>query len=129
MLTNNLGLIVEVYRGARFGDSTNGGLSGRFSEITVVNLTEILGYGCDIFEVKRDRPAFKLVKGALRSIILQPVDQPSGVAGPMFGGNYGASSDGRFGEACRKLLGHDFYGAVPIHDRFETWELNEMLSR
>jgi len=37
----------------------------------------------------------------------------------MFGGNYAATSDSRFGEAIEKLTGQDFYGAVPIHDRKE----------
>jgi hypothetical protein len=47
----------------------------------------------------------------------------------MAGGNFGSTSDGRFSEACRKLLGHDFYGAVPIHDRFESQAMYDMLSR
>lgn len=37
-----------------------------------------------------------------------------GAAGPMFGGSYAGATDGRF----RKALG--FYGAVAIHDRYET---------
>jgi hypothetical protein len=39
----------------------------------------------------------------------------------MDGGNFAATSDSRFNEACRKLLGHDFYGAVAIHDRVEDF--------
>ena len=37
----------------------------------------------------------------------------------MFGGNFAATSDSRFYEAIEKMLGHNFYGAIPIHDRIE----------
>ena len=46
----------------------------------------------------------------------------------MMGGNYAATSDSRFGEAVRKRIGPNFYGAVPIHDRFETPEQYRALS-
>jgi hypothetical protein len=47
----------------------------------------------------------------------------------MFGGNFGYSSDSRFSEAVRELTGSPHYGAVPIHDRFDTPEDHEALSR
>ena len=37
----------------------------------------------------------------------------------MMGGNYAATSDSRFSDAIAARLGHNFYGAVPIHDRVE----------
>jgi len=40
----------------------------------------------------------------------------------MAGGNY-AVGDSKFDEAVEKLLGTKFYGAVAIHDRFESEEL------
>ena len=42
----------------------------------------------------------------------------------MMGGNYGATSDSRFS----RMIG-DMYGAVAIHDRYETPEEYDMLSR
>jgi hypothetical protein len=33
------------------------------------------------------------------------------------GGTYAATSDSRFEEAMRELLGGNFYGAVAVHDR------------
>lgn len=33
------------------------------------------------------------------------------------GGTYAATSDSRFDEAMRELLGGNFYGAVAVHDR------------
>ena len=37
----------------------------------------------------------------------------------MNGGNIASTSDSRFSQACERLLGHRFYGAVHIHDRTE----------
>ena len=37
----------------------------------------------------------------------------------MMGGNYAATSDSRFSDKVEQMLGHHFYGAVPIHDRVE----------
>jgi hypothetical protein len=52
------------------------------------------------------------------------------LCGPMFGGNYADTSDSRFGEAMeRTVKGTRFFGAVPIHDRYETWAQYESLSR
>lgn len=81
------------------------------------------------FEPGEDAPAFEVVGGPYGSAKLVPVDQPSGVIGPMMGGNYGATSDSRFGRKIEEILGHKFYGALPIHDRFESPEQNDLLSR
>jgi hypothetical protein len=51
------------------------------------------------------------------------------MVGPMFGGNYAETCDSRFQEALRKVTGARFYGAVPIHDRWDTPEDHEALSR
>lgn len=48
-----------------------------------------------------------------------PVNQPKGVIGPMAGGNYIADGNGM---SILKF-------PVPIHDRFETQEQYELLSR
>ena len=37
----------------------------------------------------------------------------------MFGGSFCDTSDSRFSQAVRGMLGVNFYGAVPIHDRIE----------
>lgn len=56
-----------------------------------------------------------------------PLRKPDQV-GPMAGGHYAGTSDGRFSAAVEKILGSRFYGAVPIHDRFETVAQYEALS-
>jgi hypothetical protein len=48
---------------------------------------------------------------------LKPLMQEEGLCGPMAGGNLAYSSDSR----CKRVY--------HIHDRFETWEANEMLNR
>ena len=49
----------------------------------------------------------------------EPVDKPEGKVGPMFGGNFIYTSDSRFP--------NDY--PIPVHDRFETPEQAEILSR
>jgi hypothetical protein len=113
-----MGLIISVYRNAEItSDCTNGGISGRFQSLTVVNVE-------GPFNPTPERPAVLLEehhKGCLR--IVPAVETPNGytVAPGWFmnGGNYAATSDSRFTGACEKLLGHRFYGAVAVHDRQE----------
>lgn len=120
------GLTLDVLRNGRY-DCTNGGASANVRQITVINL----GKDAEIFDATSDSPAFRLechTPGCLR---LVPVGDPREKTsiGPMFGGNYAATSDSRFSEACEKLLGYRFYGAVAIHDRFETQRQYDVLSR
>ena len=56
-------------------------------------------------------------------------DGPLVQMGPVFDGNYAATCDSRFNKAIEEMLGHRFYGAIPIHDRFDTWEAYDYLSR
>lgn len=109
-----MGLLISIYRAASATrnaiDCTNGGVSAKGDNLCVVNIEGPFRPGPDV-------PAVTLeshVRGALR---LVPVER--GSRHVMFGGNYGATSDGRFSRKCEELLGHAFYGAVPIHDRIE----------
>lgn len=117
-----MGLIIDVYRTGR-GDCTGGGVSAKHQELTVVNVD-------GPFDPNDDRPAVALIDGhrAGDKIVVRVIncaddgDEPEwqqftpGGVGPMFGGNYAGSSDGRW---CREV---GFSGAVPIHDRYETVE-------
>ena len=120
-----MGLIVNVYRAAGYGDCTNGGLSSRFDELCLVNAD-------GPFEPSEKCPAVIMeshYKGCLRivPVILQSPPSGEGIAiwavdktkWYMAGGNYAATSDSRFNELAAKLLGHTFYAAVKIHDRVE----------
>jgi hypothetical protein len=117
-----MGLNVKVFRW-NLGDCTNGGASADVDSVCVVNIS-------GPFNPKPDHPAFELVQGpgGKGHAILRPVNGRNGV-GPMCGGNFGYSSDSRFGEAVRELTGSRHYGAVHIHDRYETPEQYAVLSR
>lgn len=117
-----MGMTLSVYRD-HLGDCTNGGLSSKATRICVINVD-------GPFVPSADMPAFRLVEGAFKGqVVLVPVDQPEGLIGPMFGGNMAYTSDSRFSAKVRKLTDSNFYGAVPIHDRFETQAEYDILCR
>jgi hypothetical protein len=117
-----MGLRVSVYRWS-LGDCTNGGISAEVSHLCLVNVS-------GPFSPAEDCPAAELVPGPVKGqAIIQPIGNQPGMIGPMFGGNYASSSDSRFNEAVRKITGQLTYGAVAIHDRFETQEEYDALSR
>jgi len=114
-----MGLIINVYRNAgRDQDCSLGGVSSQYTELTVVNID-------GPFEPKSNRPAVILemhVPGCLRIVPAVQAEDGTYKVDPrwaMMGGNYAGTSDSRFSEACEKLLGHRFYGAVAVHDRYE----------
>ena len=121
-----MGLMVSVYRDSGMYDCTNGGITANHKRLTVVNVP-------GPFKPTADRPAALLVKGPLGDPTVVPAVQDAtgewvpekrpGIVGPMAGGNYVATSDSRW----RQAVG--FYGAVPVHDRFETVEQYERLSQ
>ena len=104
-----MGLLVDVFKTGS-SDCTNSGLSSNVSGLCLVNVS-------GPFDPSANYPSAILethVKGCLRI-----VPENDGKKWFMNGGNFAATSDSRFGEACEKLLGHRFYGAVAIHDRVE----------
>lgn len=115
-------LPVDVYRSINIGDCTNGGVSSRFDRLLVL---------CDdgFIDVDMDNPPENLCKVVHRFLFgrdvyhIEPVEEPKG-CGWMAGGNFAHTSDSRFSDMC----GHQ-YGALAIHDRQETWEEYDILSR
>lgn len=119
-----MGLNVSVYR-SNLGDCTNGGVSERANRLCIVNIE-------GPFEPSDEAPAVILTVNSLGNPILKPATQrireengneifdyvEDESAWFMFGGNYAACSDSRFGEAVRRHTPR-FYGALPIHDRAE----------
>jgi len=112
-----MGLILEVFR-CSYGDCSAGGISSKYKEVTAIN--------CEgPFDPAPDRPPVILESHVANCVRAVPVDTDGRPlrrpehTGPMFGGCYVASSDSRFGEKVRALLGHKFYGAVALHDRYE----------
>ena len=127
-MTKKLGIIAYVCRQTRTGVFAGkcGGISDEVDEIVIV------GPGIDgIFEATPTRPAFELVQHVSGCVSLRPVDGPKSkhqVIGPMFGGNFATASDSRITSAVEKLLGRRFYGAIAIHDRYETQAQYNLLS-
>lgn len=114
-------LPIYVYRNNRFGDCTNGGISSKYD--TLLLICEH-GY-IDIDETNPPEELVKMVKRERwgKTIYhIEPYARPQHL-GWMAGGNYAESSDSRFGDMI------NFYGAVAIHDRQETQELYDLLSR
>lgn len=124
MTQKRKGLIVSVYKPAH-GDCSNGGTSSWSDQVLVV--------GDDIPEI--------FEAGSLNTVQLQPGNLPGtvnavdvdrmgepGEIGPMFGGCYIGSSDGRFIDAVQKITGYYPSGPVPLHDLFETQEQYDRLS-
>jgi len=118
-----MGLSVDIFRWS-LGDCTNGGQSSRVTSVCVVNIP-------GPFDPGPDFPAFELVEGpgGKGHAILKPANDKPRLIGPMFGGNFGYASDSRFSQAVRDLTGVAHYGAVHIHDRYETAAEYESLSR
>lgn len=98
-------------------DCTNGGVSSRYNRL-------YLAVEDGWFDVPEDDP--RLLVPITRHfgfgdyIHAEPViGRPDGCVGPMFGGNFVYTSDSRFPSPY----------PIPVHDRFETWEEYDMLSR
>lgn len=110
-----MGLRAQIYRGS-LGDCSNGGISGRVNEVTIINVE-------GPFDPTPEAPAVRLVRGNIWGsvkIVVEDDDSrgPERV-GPMFGGTFVATSDSRFADAVDKLIGTRG-GAVALHDRYET---------
>ena len=109
-----MGLLVNVYK-TEGCDCTNGGVSSKWN-IKGLCLTNVPGP----FNPSEDYPAAQLVKQSFYfgdSVKIIPEECEGKQT--MMGGNYAATSDSRFSDAIAARLGHNFYGAVPIHDRVE----------
>lgn len=111
-------------------DPTNGGISGRYDKILVP---------CDDGWVNVDPTAcenlFRIEGmhiGQCFVLHLVPYDpRREGMVGPMFGGNYATTSDSRWGRWLAEHFGNEFRfnTCLAIHDRYETPEVYEALSR
>lgn len=102
------GLLAYVYRNGDT-DASNGGISSRCQRVIVT------GPGVpEIFEASDERPAVEIGKveyNGETTYHLRPAGEPG--TRYMAGGAFVSTSDSRF----RKLF--PFYGAIPLHDRYE----------
>jgi hypothetical protein len=113
-----MGLIIDIYRSAdRTSDCTLGGLSSTATRLCLVNVE-------GPFNPSPGSPAAWLEShrnGIVRIVpaVFQYGAWAKGEAHYMMGGNYGATADSRMADACERLTGAQWYGAVAIHDRCE----------
>lgn len=114
-------LSIYVYRSATLGDCTNHGISSKHDKLYIE---------CKDgpFDADEQNPPENLVKLVYRRIgnkdvyHIEPVKAAAG-AGWMAGGNYAGCSDSRFSAMT------GIYGAISIHDRDESWQMYERMSR
>lgn len=127
------GLLIQVVRPAPspYGDLTCGGVSAESKHLTLIGIVdadgeyEQLPERARVFPARPDAPAVVLDRTAGGFPILVPASHDEELGWgrvrthTMAGGNFGASSDSRVGDALRAVSGQSFYGAVAIHDRVE----------
>jgi len=115
--SNNLCLCVHVYRSS-LGDCTNGGVTATADTVYVAGSAKVPLEG-----YSDHAPDLVLTRNGFGNVIAVPQLAPrEGFIGPMDGGNYVATSDSRWSRAV------GMYGAVPVHDRYETPEDYRILS-
>jgi hypothetical protein len=121
-MSEHKGLLVSVFRSAQYCDCTMSGISAAFPSLVLFGTDEMPMDGY-IDRNAYGRPEAELRRGPLGDpYVWLPPAPGQGSIGPVMGGNYAATSDSRFAAAV------GFYGAVPIHDRYETAWQNEMMS-
>lgn len=107
-----MGMIVKIYR-----DDYRSDLN-RFDKAKGLCIVNVDGP----FAPSKEYPAATLVRNG-RDWIVRPVEETSKGHTPyMDGGSYAATSDSRWTAKVGMA-------AVPIHDRSETWEVYDQLSR
>lgn len=108
-----MGIHVSIYK-TTHGDCTNGGASSYSKGLTITN-------AAGPFVPCADYPGAVLVceEPTQGSKILRIYPDNNRAGWSMFGGNYAATSDSRFGALADRLLGQKFFGAVAIFDRVE----------
>lgn len=120
-------LFVTVFRAAGFSDCTNNGLSARVDNAELFwdcSREEALEW-CKEHQ-KDPEKQFIIVNRELWGedhSYAEPLMKPEGKA-QVFGGNFLYTSDSRMYKT-----GRIYKVPVPIHDRFETWEEFDALSR
>lgn len=108
------GLIAYIYRSEI--RATNG-ISEHFDRVVVI------GDGIpEIFSPSDDMPAMYLVVTQIGIPVLVP-ENIRGVGPYMFGGNYASTSDGRFDQRVREIVGitdwRKYIGPIMVFDRTE----------
>lgn len=130
------GLIVNVITDRRGRDMRSNpphmhiALAGFEDAILVGDEKTKAGRRCTTW-TPRGRPVLRLVvrrSGKGHIVHAEPLAAPEGMCGPVFDGRFISCSDSRFGGMIEELIGGPFYGAIPVHDRWDSAELYHALT-
>jgi hypothetical protein len=129
------GLGVSVFRTADIGDCTNGGVTSRVESCILFDIEDGYWSATDpnlpadkLLLLKRDKVHLGGYLYAVPGVVdpdsgeVVPKSPPDGHVGWMMGGNLVGTSDSRFSVGVTSL------GAIPVHDRSESYELYRALS-
>ena len=121
-----IGFIASILEDKQIGNCSNGGISQYHNQVTIVSDVD----ECQIFDTypvdELCRPIVVIKKriiGGEEYVYAEPIDNPDkGNIGWMAGGTFIYSCDSRFSRHFSKY-------PIPLHDRQETREDFEVLSR
>ncbi|MFF1572474.1 hypothetical protein ACFVWR_06970 [Leifsonia sp. NPDC058292] len=137
------GLTLEVLRGAHGKDCTLGGVSSKHETLTLMGIVKYrtsdpkrivhsLPAEARSSEPREDAPPVALevrlfYHGPVPTLVPTWYDAESGhwlinPGSTIVGGNFAYGHDARFRAVMREALGYEFYGAVSVHDRKETYD-------
>ncbi len=117
-----MGLMVSIYESKANGNCSNNGISANAEHVVIVNAE-------GPFKPNSRMPGVYVIEhpaGPRYGPIAVPAEEPEGHAGPMAGGAFISCSDSRF-HALLESLGSTA-SAIPLHDRFESWDLYNRMS-
>lgn len=126
------GMTLNIFR-PHGPDASGGGVSSRCDQVTVTRILDRTGApgphamrpvpaSCRVSTPGDLRPEAVLVLMEIMGSLLLYVSpwQSTGRSGPpLMGGCYVTASDTRWAKLVEAELGHAFYGALPLHDRWE----------
>ena len=114
---------------SKFGDSPCS-VSHGINEITIdlENSGLKLPDHYAVSEPSKEAPLYRLVYREAFGYHLEPVEQPEGMIGPIGDGKY-ARIDYAITRLLRGKAGYPVGDVLPIHDRFETPEMYDFLSK
>jgi hypothetical protein len=106
--------LAYIYKNPTFAGCSNDGISDKYDQVLIVTANE-----------QSDEPnAVRIVRRGLGSRVIfhaEPVNSPSGTVGAMAGGSF-INLDGVVASYLYPEYPElaDFYGAIALHDRYET---------
>lgn len=114
----------EIFKAKLFAGCSNNGISDNYDNVVCYFLED----GETVEDIKNaEDNAVVFIPRMLcgeKHYIFEPVKKvPEGYVSYMSGGSYVGSCDSRFIELC------DGFEILPLHDRTETWQQYDMLSR